>query len=162
MGWNRIGNLEHEVVVATPVLGITTVGLLASRPLAVVGVRRALGAVVLEAIRALGAVATEAGAALGANTHAVPNLDAVGDFAADTGRLANNFVPYHARVGGGTPAGGEGVDVGAADAAVGDLNVDVGLFELLGLVGLPGHVALGGVRGESHPSLESRLARHCV
>jgi hypothetical protein len=41
--------------------------------------------------------------------------------------------------------------------------VDVGLLESLGLVGLPDHVALGGVGVKANPSLELVIVRHfCV
>ena len=38
--------------------------------------------------------------------------------------------------------------------------VDVGLLESLRLVGLPDHVALGGVGVEANPSLELVIGRH--
>ena len=52
------------------------------------------------------------------------------------------------------PAGGQGVDVGAADAAVRDLDVDVVLGPLLGLVLSPLHVALNGLGVVPEPALE--------
>jgi hypothetical protein len=38
--------------------------------------------------------------------------------------------------------------------------VDVGLLESLGLIGLPDHVALGGVGVKANPSLELVIGRH--
>ena len=40
--------------------------------------------------------------------------------------------------------------------------VDVGLLESLGLVGLPDHVALGGVGVKANPSLELQIGRRHV
>ena len=40
--------------------------------------------------------------------------------------------------------------------------VDVGLLESLGLVGLPDHVALGGVGVKANPSLELGIGRRHV
>jgi hypothetical protein len=40
--------------------------------------------------------------------------------------------------------------------------VDVGLLESLGLIGLPDHVALGGVGIEAHPSLKLIVGRRHV
>lgn len=61
----------------------------------------------------------------------------------------------------GAPAGSEGVDVRAADAAVRDLDVDVVLGPLLGLEGVPLHLALDGLGVVPEPSLE-RVVGHRV
>lgn len=52
------------------------------------------------------------------------------------------------------PAGTEDVGVGAADAAVGDADVDVRLFPGLGRVLFPDHVALAGRGVLADPALE--------
>jgi hypothetical protein len=140
-------------------------------------------AVVLRAVGARRAVALQAGAGLSTDTDAVANLDAVLDVLANADSLADNLVANDAGVVGGTPAGLEGVDVGSTDTAVSDLDlfvgvskavmtfeacsgatyVDVGLLEGLGLIGLPDHVALGGVGVEANPSFELVIGRHfCV
>ena len=38
--------------------------------------------------------------------------------------------------------------------------VDIGLLESLGLIGLPDHVALGGIGVEADPSFELVIGRH--
>jgi hypothetical protein len=52
------------------------------------------------------------------------------------------------------PAASQGVYVGAADAAVGYLDVDVGLFPFLGGKLLPNHAAVCGGLVEAHPAFE--------
>lgn len=59
------------------------------------------------------------------------------------------------------PARLESVKIGSADTAVGDLNVNIILFPLLGLELLPLHLALNGLLIETEPSLELVVgARH--
>lgn len=65
------------------------------------------------------------------------------------------------RASGTYPAGAEGVNIGAADARVGDLDVDVGLLPDLGLIPLPHHVTLGGGGVCADPSLKLVVGGHC-
>lgn len=73
---------------------------------------------------------------------------------------ADDLVADAARVDGWAPAAAEGVQVAAADAAVGDLDVDVGLLPCFGLERLPDHFAFGGVFVLAHPSLEFVVGAH--
>ena len=52
------------------------------------------------------------------------------------------------------PTAPHGVQVGAADAAIGDFNVNVGLFPLLRLELLPLQLAVHAVRAVAQPALE--------
>jgi len=53
--------------------------------------------------------------------------------------------------------------VRAADTAVCDLDIDVGLLPLLGLKFLPDHLALDGAGVEAHPALELVVGLcHCA
>lgn len=52
------------------------------------------------------------------------------------------------------PATAQSVQVRTTDTTVGDLDIDVGLFPLLGLEFLPDHVALSGAGVETHPAYE--------
>ena len=90
----------------------------------------AVGAVVLVAVFA--GTAGEAAAAHGANADGVADFDAL-DAVADVGRGADDLVANDEGELGIAPALGEGVDVGAADAAVGDGELDVVWFERLRL-----------------------------
>ena len=67
-------------------------------------------------------------------------------------------------IGGRAPSALQGVQVGAADSAVRDLDVDVVLRPFLGLELAPFHVALKGALVEAEPALELRrvLASHCA
>lgn len=58
------------------------------------------------------------------------------------------------------PAGTEGVNVGTADARVGDLDVNIRLLPSLRLILLPDHVALGGRGVLANPSLELVVGAH--
>lgn len=80
-------------------------------------------------------------------------------FAYPHGR-ADDFVPDAAGVDGWAPATAEGVQVAAADAAVGDFDVDVGFLPGFGLVGLPDHFSFGGVFVLAQPSLELVVGGH--
>lgn len=61
-----------------------------------------------------------------------------------------------------SPAGAQHVQVGTADAAVRDLDVDVVLGPLLGLELAPLHVALGGGGVKAQPALELVVGSHGV
>jgi hypothetical protein len=52
------------------------------------------------------------------------------------------------------------VQVRTADTAVRDLDIDVGLFPLLGSEFLPDHVALAGSGIKAHPAFELVVCRH--
>ena len=68
-------------------------------------------------------LADTAGADHAAHPHAVPHLEG-GHAGADLGDGADELVAGHERVGHGTPLASGGVDVGVADARVGDIEVD--------------------------------------
>lgn len=60
------------------------------------------------------------------------------------------------------PSAAQGMHIGAADTAMGDLDIDVGLFPWLGLELLPNHLALAGLGTEAHPALELVITlAHC-
>ena len=71
-------------------------------------------------------LARAAGADHAAHAHAVPHLER-GDAGADLGDGADELVAGHERVRHGTPLAAGGVDVGVADARVGDVEVDLPL-----------------------------------
>lgn len=52
------------------------------------------------------------------------------------------------------------MQIGAANARVGDFDVNVGLFPGLGLILLPNHFALGGLGVQAHPSFKFVVGRH--
>ena len=60
----------------------------------------------------------------------------------------------------GTPATPERMQIGAANATVGDFDVDVGLVEWFRRVRLPDHFTLRGVLVQTHPALECVVGRH--
>lgn len=93
------------------------------------------------------------------DTNAIAHLHALDIFAHFHG-AADNLVADDAGVVCLAPSGAEGVDVGAADAAVGDFDVDVGFFPFLGLVGLPLHVSVDGFGVETHPAFEFVVGGH--
>ena len=78
----------------------------------------------------LAKLALQAGADLGSHSNAVSNLDR-GHFVADFDGLANDFMTDTDWERAVTPAAGDCVDIGAADPAAFDLDVDVAVFELL-------------------------------
>ena len=86
-------------------------------------------------------LAGAAGSDQAADAHAVPHLER-GDAGADLGDNADELMAGHERVGNGTPFAAGAVNVGVADARIGDIEVD---FALAGLanVDLQG-VELGG------------------
>ena len=90
-------------------------------------------------------LADTAGADHAAHPHAVPHLEG-GHAGADLGDGADELVAGHERVGHGTPLASGGVDVGVADARVGDIEVD---FAFAGFsdVDLEGVELGGGVVG---------------
>ena len=90
----------------------------------------AVGAVVLVAVFA--GAAGEAAAAHGADADGVADFDVL-DAVADAGCGADDLVSDDEGKLGVAPALGEGVDVGAADAAVGDGDLDIFGLERLGL-----------------------------
>ena len=86
-------------------------------------------------------LARATGADHAAHTHAVPHLER-GDAGPDLGDGADELVAGHERVGHGAPLAAGGVDVGVADARIGDVEVDLTLAGLAD-VDLQG-VELGG------------------
>jgi hypothetical protein len=52
------------------------------------------------------------------------------------------------------------MQIRAANSAVRDLDVDIGLFERFGFIGLPLHVPLVGILVEAKPSLELVVCGH--
>jgi hypothetical protein len=88
-----------------------------------------VGAVVL--LVRLAVVAGQIGTNLRTNTSAVANLE-LGDLGADLDDLSNDLVPYAERQRDVlSPATGDGVDVGGADTAGVNGNVNIMLLELL-------------------------------
>lgn len=88
-----------------------------------------VGAVVL--LVRLAVVASQVGANLSTNTSAVANLN-LGDLGADLDDLADNLVSYAERKRNVlSPSASDGVDVGCADTAGIDGNVNIVLLELL-------------------------------
>lgn len=88
---------------------------------------RTIVLVVALALRAL-----ETGPDLGADTDTIALLDVL-DGLADLDRLPDNLVAYADRGMGLAPAAGDGVDIGTADAAALNLDVDVVVAKDLGL-----------------------------
>ena len=86
-------------------------------------------------------LARAAGADHAAHAHAVSHLE-LGDAGADLGNGADELVAGHEGVGHGTPLAAGGVNVGVADARVGNIEVDLALARLTN-VDLQG-VELGG------------------
>lgn len=137
-------------------------------------------AVVLQARRALLAVWLQARRILGANADAVADLDALlglltdadcfaDDFVADTACWSNMLAAHSwdepeehvLTVWCWAPAGAKGVNVTAADAAMRDLDIHVGLLKRLDMRELaPDHLALGRVLVLAEPSLELVVLRH--
>jgi hypothetical protein len=60
------------------------------------------------------------------------------------------------------PSTAQSVQIRAADTTVGDLDIDIGLFPVLGLEFLPDHVALARARVKAHPSFELVVCRHFI
>lgn len=108
---------------------------------------------VLEPLSALSAVGLQARSCLRANTDAVALLDVL-DVLSDLDCLADDLMANNAGVGRRVPAGAERVDVGTADTAVGNLNIDVVVGERLGRVLLPLHLALGRLGPVTAPTFE--------
>ena len=71
-------------------------------------------------------LARAAGANHTAHAHSVPHLE-LGDAGADLGDGADELMAGHERVGHWTPLAAGGVDIGVADARVGDVEVDLPL-----------------------------------
>lgn len=59
------------------------------------------------------------------------------------------------------PAAAKSVQIGTADTAVSDLNVNIGFLPRLGLKLLPDHLSVGGVLVETHPSFKLVILSHC-
>ena len=97
---------------------------------------------------------------LGADADAIALLDVL-DGLSDLDGLANHFVADAERALEFTPAAGDGVDVGAANAAALDLDIDVVVLERLGLeLGL---VVLGPSLGRVYDeALKSVWVAHFV
>jgi hypothetical protein len=114
--------------VSADVARITTLGNGAIGVLRAVCVDR-VGAVVL--LVGFAVVAREVGTNLGTNAGAVANLDVL-DRGSDLDDLANDLVAYTERERDVlAPAAGDGVDVGSADTAGIDGDVNIVLFKLL-------------------------------
>lgn len=58
------------------------------------------------------------------------------------------------------PATAESVQIGTADTAVSDLDVNIGLLPRLGLKLLPDHLSVGRVLIETHPSFKLVILSH--
>jgi len=110
--------------------------------------------VLLDSGRALFAVRLQARGVLRADADTVADFDASFDLGTDADGLADDFVTDTDGVFGLSPSGADGVDITTADTGVGDFDIDIGLFERLGLELLPFHVTLGSVLVEAHPSFE--------
>ena len=59
------------------------------------------------------------------------------------------------------PSTSQGVQVGTADAAMRDFDIDIGLFPWLRLELSPDHLTIDGVRVEAEPAFEL-VVGHCV
>lgn len=129
VGVERRGYLEGEVLVGPDVRGEPAVRPAAVGILGVVGVHE-LGAVVF--VLVLAEVALEAGPDLGADADAVADFEVL-DVLADLDGFADDFVADAEGAFVVAPAAGDGVKVGAADAAGGDFDVDVVVAEWLWL-----------------------------
>lgn len=88
-----------------------------------------LGAVVL--VVGLAGTAFQARVNLRANANSVPDVDTL-DVGADACGVSNDLVAYYERKLGFAPAGGERMNVAAADTTVGDGNFDVIFGPVLG------------------------------
>jgi hypothetical protein len=106
------------------------------------------------------ALLVQARTRLRANTNAVADLDIL-NFRPDLHGLANDLVTHAHGVVGGSPSRAQSVQIGTADTAVRDLDVDVVFFEGLGLEALPDHLAIHTVGVETHPSFEFVIGGHC-
>lgn len=95
-------------------------------------------------------------ASLRADTDAIADLDAalLRRPRPDAHGAADDLVADDAGVVGRVPARPEGVDVGEADAAVGDLDVDVVFSEGFGFERSPLQVAVGAVTVVGQPAVE--------
>jgi hypothetical protein len=130
-------------------------------------------AMLLQSARALLAIRLQARGVLRTNTNAVADLDALLGLLANPYSLADDLVTDTAWVWRRSPARAQSMQVGAADAAVGDLrrcrklpgrecerlwtdlNVDICLLERLDVRELaPLHLALGALWTLAEPSLE--------
>lgn len=171
-GGDGVGDLNDETRGRAVVQGVTAIGLAAVLVDAVVGANHGVAAVLLKTRGALLAVTVAAAArvALSTNTNTVSNLDITLGLGTNANSDTDDFVTDTAGVHGGAlhlvslqskdgvnehayPTASESVQVGSADTAVGDLDVNIGLLPGLGLELLPDHVA-DGVLVKAHPALE--------
>lgn len=139
-----LGDAEHEVLVDDDGLGVAALrdGAV-GRVGAAVGLDVALQAVLLLTGRAL--LALLAGVDHAADADEVADL-VLGDLGADLGDAADDLVADDLRVGDGAPLAADGVDVGVADARVGDVDGDVLRADVAALDGGLGD-GIGGGRG---------------
>jgi hypothetical protein len=158
LGAEAIRDRDGEGRGSTPRLGVTSVRLVTVEVLAVVG-HGELVAVGL--LLHLARAASLAALGLSTNTDTVADLEVL-DVLADLGDLSNDLVANDEGVVGGAPARAEGVNVATANTAVGDVHLDIGLFEGLGLEVAPFHVAIGGRGVVGNPAVEVGSGRHCV
>jgi hypothetical protein len=97
---------------------------------------------------------------LRADAHAIAKLQS-GDGASDAHDVPDDLVAYADGIVCCAPARAQRVDVGAADAAVRDFDVDVDWIERFGCEGCPGHVALGGGLVVAEPAGKFGGRCHC-
>ena len=90
--WDGVRNLEDEVALTSPVLGVASLRFGAIGPFSAVGHDEVVLAVLLVVGLTLVAVATEAGTCLGTDTDAVAFFDAGLDVLADADCFADNLV----------------------------------------------------------------------
>ena len=159
-GGNVVGDLEDEVGWGAAVVGVSTVGLAAVSVFAVVRADHSVAAMVFHAVGALLAVRAKAGSTLGTDTNAVSYFDAALSLLTDFDGCADDLMADAARVHSRRPSGTEGVEVRTADAAVGDLDVDVGFFPGFWGVFFEDHFALDGLGALAQPALELVVGAH--
>ena len=118
----RVGDAEDVVLVDDDVGGVAALGDGAVPVDAAVGLRVASQAVLL--LTGPAVVALAAGVDDRADPDAVADC-VLGYVRSDLDHGAGDFVTDDLRVGDGTPVAADGVDVGVADAGVGDLDQDI-------------------------------------
>ena len=146
----RLRDLQHEVLVDDDGLGVAALGDGAVVVDTCVGLDVAVEAVHLFALEAL--LALTAGPGLAADADAVADL-VLGDRGADLADVADDLVADDLGVGDLAPVAADGVDVGVADAGVGDVDEDVVRSQVTALDGgrderLGGRGSRVGVDGE--------------
>eukprot|EP01137_Pigoraptor_chileana_P006804 Opistho-2@51543 len=132
LGRNVLGKLEGIIRLKANVILVSSTGGLAVRVRAVVRVEN-LGAAVVKATGAVGARGLQTGTALRADANTIANLHML-DILASLGHMSDDFVSRNERVDGRAPAAVNSVNIASADAAVGNMDLDVVVTELARVV----------------------------